>query len=114
MHQPPIKTRDELQQQCAAIAYQEIQRFFAKGMMVLVADGVDIIDVAWLMQNNEVTTLTQLIAQKKVIRVHDKHAKKWSKKNTQLLAITVVPWLLVQEMPANFIAVDLILPVQPL
>ncbi|VAW41633.1 hypothetical protein MNBD_GAMMA01-1905, partial [hydrothermal vent metagenome] len=34
----------------------------------------------------------------KVTRVHDKHAIQWSKQPTQLLAITAVPWLLVQEI----------------
>jgi len=92
------KTRDELLQECAPIAYKEIETFFARGMLVLVAQDTDIIDVALIIQADDGKQLEKLIDNNKVTRVHDEHAKKWSKKNPELLAVTVVPWLLVQEL----------------
>lgn len=92
------KSRQELQQECAAISYSEIERFFAKGMLVLVANDANIIDVALQVQADDTKALELLISQKKVIRVHDEHAIKWSQENSQLLAVTAVPWLLVQEI----------------
>ena len=92
------KSREELQHECAPILYAEIERFFAKGMLVLVAKNIDIIDVALIVQADDSKQLEELIKQQKVIRVHDEHAIKWSKENTELLALTAVPWLLVQEM----------------
>ena len=92
------KTKDELKQECAPIAYKEIEQFFARGMLVLVAKDMDILDVALLVQEDNSLAMEKLIKQNKVIRVHDDFAIKWSKDNPQLLAITAVPWLLVQEI----------------
>ena len=92
------KSYQELKQECAPIYYQEIERFFAKGMLVLVEVDLDIIDVGLLIQADDTQQLNQLIKQEKVIRVNDKHAIKWHKQEAQLLVLTAVPWLLVQEL----------------
>ena len=93
-----LKNREELKQECAPIHYHEIERFFAKGMLVLVSPELDIIDIALLVQADNAQQLNQLIEVGKVIRVHDEHAIKWSNEKAQLLALTAVPWLLVQEI----------------
>jgi hypothetical protein len=98
MNQVVKKSYQELKQECAAINYHEIERFFAKGMLVLVAADLDIIDVALQIQADNTQQLQQLMAQGKVIRVHDEHAIKWHKEKAQLMALTAVPWLLVQEL----------------
>lgn len=92
------KSREELLQECAPIAYKEIEQFFARGTLVLVSQNTDIIDVALIVQADNSKALDSLIRQGKVIRVHDEHAIKWNKNNTLLMAITAVPWLLVQEI----------------
>ena len=98
MNNPEHKTRQELQQECAPIAYREIEQFFARGMLVLVANNADLINVALIIQADDTNSLDELIKQGKVIRVHDEHAIKWSQQQTQLMAVTAVPWLLVQEI----------------
>ncbi len=94
----PQKSYRELQQECAPISYKEIEMFFARGMLVLVSNDQDIIKIAQLLQNDDTCALQGLISQEKVIRGHDDHAKKWNRNNTQLMAVTAVPWLLVQEI----------------
>lgn len=94
----PLKTYEDLKQECAPIAYKEIEQFFARGMLVLVAEDLDIIDVALVIQADDTTKLNQWIFQEKVVRVHDDHAAEWSQQETLLMAITAVPWLLVQEI----------------
>ena len=93
-----IKSREELQQECAPIFYTEIERFFAKGMLVLVSKDINIIDVALIVQADNSEELDKLIKQGIVIRAHDIHAIKWSQEKAQLLTVTAVPWLLVQEI----------------
>lgn len=92
------KTYEDLKQECAPITYKEIEQFFARGMLVLVTDDLDIIDVALVIQADDTQKLNEWISQEQVIRVHDDHAKKWSKQETVLMAVTAVPWLLVQEI----------------
>ena len=102
MNKPPnpLKSYQQLQEECAPIFYKEIERFFAKGVLVLVSAELNIIDVALVIQADDVSQLTTWIETEKVIRVNDHHALKWSEEQAQLLAVTAVPWLLVQEMPA--------------
>lgn len=95
------KTREQLSQECAPISYKEIEQFFARGMMVLVDNSIDILDVALLVQADDSQQLEKIIKQGKITRVHDEYAKTWSQENPQLMAITVVPWLLVQEKVLN-------------
>lgn len=92
------KTREQLQQECAPIFYNEIERFFAKGMVVLVARNSDIIDVALMIQDDNAQALKKMIDDGQVVRAHDEHAIKWSQQNAQLMAVTAVPWVLVQEI----------------
>ena len=94
----PLKTYDDLKQECAPIAYKEIEQFFARGMLVLVAEDLDIIEVALCIQADDTQQINEWISSEKVIRVHDEYALKWSKKETILMAVTAVPWLLVQEV----------------
>jgi hypothetical protein len=92
------KTYQDLKQECAPIAYKEIEQFFARGMLVLVAEGLDIIDVALSIQADDTQQINRWISSEKVIRVHDEYARKWNQKETLLMAVTAVPWLLVQEI----------------
>jgi hypothetical protein len=94
----PLKTYDDLKQECAPRAYKEIEQFFARGMLVLVAEDLDIIEVALCIQADDTQQINEWISSEKVIRVHDEYALKWSKKETILMAVTAVPWLLVQEV----------------
>lgn len=94
----PLKTYEDLKQECAPIAYKEIEQFFARGMLVLVTDDLDIIDVALVIQADDTKQLNEWISQERVIRVHDDYAIKWSKQQMLLMAVTAVPWLLVQEI----------------
>lgn len=93
-----IKDYQELKEECAPVFYKEIEKFFAKGMLVLVSQEIDIIKVALSLQNDDTETMQNWIASKQVIRVHDEHALKWSKVDETLLAIAAVPWILVQEI----------------
>jgi len=93
-----IKSYHELKEECAPVFYKEIEKFFARGMLVLISQEIDIIHVALAIQNDDTKTMQKWIEEQKVIRVHDEHALKWSKVNETLLAITAVPWVLVQEI----------------
>ena len=93
-----IKNYQELKGECAPVFYKEIEKFFAKGMLVFVTNELDIINVALAIQNDKTEQMEQWIKDKQVIRVHDEHAISWSKTNEPLMAITAVPWVLVQEI----------------
>ena len=92
------KTYNELKSECAPVFYKEIEKFFAKGMLVLVASNIDIINVAMAIASDDTGKIQKWITNEQVIRVHDEFAKTWSKNNEPLMAVTAVPWVLVQEI----------------
>jgi len=93
-----IKDYNELEGECAPVFYKEIERFFAKGMLVLVDKQLNVIDVALAVQNDKSKKIQKWIKEELLVRVHDEYAIKWSQSNERLMAITVVPWVLVQEI----------------
>ncbi len=92
-----VKSYEQLKGECAPVFYKEVEKFFAKGMLVFVGRDLDIIHVAEVIAQDDTQQIQQWIAQEQLTRVHDDFAKKWSKNNEPLLAITAVPWVLVQE-----------------
>ena len=91
------KTREELEQEKGPINYKELQRFFAKGAIVAVAKDLDLIKVALCLQSDDSKTLKAWMNQKKVVRANDHHALRWYEGNSTLNAVTMTPWVLVQE-----------------
>ncbi len=100
MTEPEIvkKERVELEKECAQIPYKELERFFAKGALILVGKSLNIIDVAEVIQEDDSYKLESWIESGQVVRVHDDHAMKWSKDKSNLLAVTMTPWVIVQEI----------------
>jgi hypothetical protein len=92
------KERVELEKECAQISYKELERFFAKGALILVEKDLNIIDVAEVIQEDNSKALETWIQKGQVVRVHDEHAIKWSKNHSDLLAVTMTPWVIVQEL----------------
>ena len=93
-----IKDREDLEKECAPIAYKELERFFAKGALILVKKNLNIIDVAEVIQSDNTEALELWIEKGLVIRAHDDHALKWTKESANLLAVTMTPWVIVQEI----------------
>jgi hypothetical protein len=92
------KPREELEKECAEIPYKELERFFAKGALIVVDKSLNIIDVADVVQEDDPDTLQQWITKGLVTRAHDEHALKWTETDANLLAVTMTPWVIVQEI----------------
>ncbi len=98
-------TRDalrlKLNQETARMPWEELQRFFAAGLVVLVDDRLDLIDVAVAFTNDDMTTVQSWMTHGHVTKANDAHAAQWVERNAALWAIVVRPWILVQqEKPA--------------
>jgi hypothetical protein len=90
--------RAELEAECGEIPYAELQKFFAKSMLVNVGPDLDLVDVALAMAQDDADTLKQWADSGQVQRAHDEHARRWLNNQALLKAVTVTPWILVQEV----------------
>lgn len=90
-----LETR--LNGQTAQIHWHELQRYFARGVVRQVAVGVDLITVGRAIIDNDSNTV-QAWLDAEVLTVPDADcAQRWFDADTELWALVVAPWVLVQE-----------------
>ncbi|WP_242482601.1 DUF2288 domain-containing protein [Thiocystis violacea] len=98
----PIEVTDELQrvklnQETAKIHWTELQRFFAKGAVLWVRPGLDLVEIALAMAKDDAGTIAAERAAGGVAPVTDQQARDWLAADACLWAVVVRPWILAQE-----------------
>lgn len=92
------KVRVRIIAETAKIPWQELQRFFAQGVVVLVKPDLDLVDVAFeVIQNNE-QQVKLWMEQAEVQGVSDAQGLEWLEANALMWAVVVKPWVLVQPV----------------
>ena len=82
----------------ARIPWQELQRFFAAGKVMLVTPELDLVDVAFALQEDDVDQVKIWTEALQVMPVSDDQAKDWITSDELLWAVVVKPWILVQTI----------------
>ncbi|BBL70431.1 DUF2288 domain-containing protein [Methylogaea oryzae] len=93
--------RAKLNLETAQIAWKELQRYFASGLVLAVAPELDLVEVAAQMSADNKTAMEQWLASGAVAKVSDRQAAGWYEADAQLWAVVVRPWILVQDRPAG-------------
>lgn len=93
-----VQEPNDLSQQWGIISYLELQKFFAKGVIVIIDQKLSLTEAATAVKNDDSEQIKVWVEQKKVTRANDKHAKKWLKDQSVFKAIATAPWVLVQEV----------------
>jgi hypothetical protein len=91
--------RDELAQERGLLAWPELARHFARGVVVVVDPQLDLLDVADAMTQDDRQQFGQWMTQGLVMRAEDEDALRWESTGRILDAIVVAPWVLVRETP---------------
>ncbi|QLF92198.1 DUF2288 domain-containing protein [Pseudomonas sp. ABC1] len=81
----------------AVISWQELQPFFARGALLHVADGVDLVEVALAFAEDDQARVSHWLGSAGVARVEPGKAQDWLSRDPELWAVVVAPWVLVQE-----------------
>ena len=91
----------KLNLETAPIAWTELQRFFATGVVFRVDNTIDMVEVAVHISNDDRAKVEQLLGSGQLARVSDEFALKWFETDATLWSVVVKPWILVQEMPVD-------------
>jgi hypothetical protein len=97
MQEPLEVVKARLNTETARIGWSEIQRFFAKGQVFIVAPELDLIDTAARIIHDEKSSVEEWLEQKRIAQATTEDAKRWHRDDTDLWAVVVAPWILVQE-----------------
>lgn len=93
-------TRGQLAAETGLIGWRELQRPFARGVLVVVAPGLDLVEVAARMAEDDAAALRGWVDAGQVVRASDAHAERWEAAQQVFRAVVVAPWVLAQETEA--------------
>ncbi len=90
-------TRAKMNLETARIAWRELQRFFASGAAIYVSPELDLVEVAYQISEDNAAQVSQWMQAGQVTRVADVQAQMWFDADTEMWAVVVSPYVLVQE-----------------
>lgn len=91
----PLKTRLNLE--TGRITWKELGFFFARGRILQVTAQLDLIEVASALANDDAQQVQAWLQAQQVQVLPDKTAKVWATNDTNLWAVVVAPWVVVQQ-----------------
>ncbi len=89
--------RAKINSETARIPWRELQRWFAAGKVFHVHRELDLVDVAYAIQQDDVEQVQSWTDDARLARVADESARAWLEQEATLWAVVVKPWVLVQE-----------------
>ena len=90
--------RAKVNMETSRIAWKELQRFYASGAAVKVDARLDLVEVALQMHDDNKLQFENWLKAGMVGKVTDNQASIWLAAETELWAVVVSPWVLVQEI----------------
>jgi hypothetical protein len=81
----------------AQIEWSELQRFFARGVLLKVARELDLVSVAEAVANDDTKQVAAWLSSGLLERVQPETAQDFATRNPELWAVVVSPWVCVQE-----------------
>ena len=90
--------RQELNLETGKIAWEELQRHYARGVVVKVSSQLDLVDVAAKFVQDNKAAIESWLKSGSIVRASDQDALRWSEAQTVFWAVVAAPWVLVQEL----------------
>ncbi|WP_018077906.1 DUF2288 domain-containing protein [Thiobacillus denitrificans] len=90
--------RAKLNLETAQLGWPELERHFARGDVIKVAIGVDLVDAALHVAENNADTVQEWLAEGRIARAELGDAEDWHARQPLFWAVVVAPWVLVQEV----------------
>jgi hypothetical protein len=90
--------RAKLNLETAQLAWPELERHFARGSVIKVAIGTDLVNAALHVAENNTATVQEWLANGRITRAELSDAEDWHARQPMFWAVVVAPWVLVQEV----------------
>ena len=89
--------KEKVNLETSKIAWKELQRFFASGAAVFVAPDLDLVEVAYQFSIDNKNQVALWMQSNELALVSDQQAIDWLETDTEVWAVVVKPWILVQQ-----------------
>lgn len=98
MNTPKPELISKLNQEAGKLGWTDIERHFARGVVVKIEAGLDLVEVAAVMVEDDKASFIRWMEQGQVARATLDDALRWQSAEAKFWAIVIAPWLLVQEI----------------
>ena len=98
MTTPSDILRAKLNLETAQLAWPELERHFARGDVIKVAPGMDLVDAALHVAENNAATVQQWLADGRLAKAEMSDAEDWHARQPMFWVVVVAPWVLIQEV----------------
>ncbi len=95
----PDLLRSKLALETALIGWRELEVHYARGSVVQVSAELDLTEVGFQLTQDNRSQFQQWLDSGEIGTVADDDAHAWHQENTELWALVVAPWVLVQYCP---------------
>ncbi len=90
--------RAKLNAETGRLSWPELQRHFARGSVISVAPGMDLVEVALAIARDDQAAIAAWLAASQIKRAGSDDALDWHERDARFWAVVTAPWVLVQEM----------------
>lgn len=99
MAQPDLQEvhRAKVNLETSRIAWKELQRFFASGVAISVSAELDLVEVGYQFSQDNKQQVERWLLAGKIGKVTDEQAAAWLEADTEVWAVVVSPWVLMQQ-----------------
>jgi hypothetical protein len=93
--------RAKLNAETGKLTWRELERHFARGVVIKVAGDLDLVEVALAMSHDDKSVVESWLTQGRIARAATEDAIAWHAQQSQFWAVVAAPWVLIQEVAAR-------------
>ena len=87
-----------LNKETAKINWLELQKHYAAGNLLAVAEGADLINIAEAFHQDDTVKVQAWLTDKTLFEINDQQALDWYESNVEHWAVVIPPFVLVQKV----------------
>ena len=93
--------RQKINLETGQISWAELQRYFAKGVVIAIDNTLDLVETAAKFAEDDQNKVKAWLEQGQVFQLDDDTARQWAADQPDFWAVVVMPWVLVQKQQQN-------------
>ena len=97
MTEPLELLRAQLNGETGKLTWKELERHFARGVVIRVARGLDLTEVAARIARDDKESVAGWMSEGLICRASTEEALDWNQRQPNFWAVVVAPWVLAQE-----------------
>jgi hypothetical protein len=90
--------RAKLNAETGKLAWKELERHFARGVVIKVVASLDLVDVAFRISRDDKAAVEAWMGQGLIQYAGVDDAQAWHAQQSQFWAVVAAPWVLIQEV----------------